>query len=74
MCWQKTRDASDYVEAIIIVNKKSAKSYLRFRPTALYLTVSPYRQSSFGRRAFSAGGQMVWNWLSHDLRDPVTEQ
>ena len=34
------------------------------------VSVPRYRLSTYGRRAFSVAGPMVWNSLSEDMRDP----
>jgi len=39
--------------------------------TRHHLTIPRYWLSTFGRRAFSVTGPMVWNSLPHSLRDPV---
>jgi len=39
--------------------------------TRHHLTVPRYRLGTFGRRAFSVAGLMVWNSLPDSLRDPA---
>ena len=35
-----------------------------------FLTIPPFRQNTFGHRAFSVGSPMAWNSLPDSLRDP----
>jgi len=35
------------------------------------LVVPRHRLSSYGQRAFSVAGPVIWNWLPDSLRDPA---